>query len=56
MRHARLTEDTESSKRTEVLSLGIVLAIGDAFRVTFEGTLHFSGLPVPHLHRAVVAR
>jgi hypothetical protein len=58
MRRARLTEaeDTESSKRTEALSLGIVLAIGDAFRVTFEGTLHFSSLPVPHLHRAVVAR
>ena len=44
------------SKRTEVLSLGIVLAIGDALRVAFESALHLSGLPVPHLHRAVVAR
>ena len=49
-------EPESFSERTEVLSFRIVLAIGDAFRVAFKSALHLSGLPVPHLHRAIVAR
>lgn len=53
IRHASHTCD--KAKHTEVLALGIILAIGYALRMTLESTLHLSSLPVPHLHRAVVA-
>lgn len=49
------TTSEDKAKRTEVLAFGIILAIGNALRMTFESTLHLSGLPVPHLHRAVIA-
>ena len=41
-------------QRTKALAFGIILAISDPFRMTFESALHLSGLPVPHLHGAVI--
>ena len=59
-RYYQISQDTPATrairaKRTEVFAFRIILAIGNALRMAFESTLHLSGLPVPHLHRAVIA-